>query len=228
MSGRRFVSRGGDKLDGALDALGLDVTGMRALDAGASTGGFTDCLLARGARAVVSVDVAYGQLDWRLRTDERVRVLERTNVRRIDAATIEGPVDLVVADLSFISLRTVAEALTDAVVPGGHLVLMVKPQFELPRARVPSGGVVADPVAWADAMRTVAQAYRARGCVLRGAAPSPLTGPKGNREFFLHLVGPGAVPHSGGSQAGEGSAHVDAAIPDVGDAVIEAAVERAP
>jgi 23S rRNA (cytidine1920-2'-O)/16S rRNA (cytidine1409-2'-O)-methyltransferase len=202
--GRRFVSRGGDKLDSALAELALDVTGMRALDAGASTGGFTDCLLRRGAREVVAVDVAYGQLAWELRNDPRVTVIERTNVRTLDPARI-GAVDLVVADLSFISLAALTPALSAWM--ASHLVLMVKPQFELPRERVPRGGVVTETVAWVDAMHAVARAYRAAGYALGGAVPSPLVGPKGNREFFLHL-----------QRGGE----------DVGDGVIGIAVERAP
>ena len=204
---RRFVSRGGEKLDGALEAFAIDVAGMRALDAGASTGGFTDCLLRRGAREVVAADVAYGQLAWELRNDARVRVMERTNVKTLDASVIGGEVDLVVADLAFISLAAVAGALTACVRAGGWLILMVKPQFELPRERVPRGGVVRDAEAWRAACVTVADAYRARGCSLRAAAASGLTGPKGNREFFLALAA-----EDGG----------------LDDAVIDAAVRSAP
>jgi 23S rRNA (cytidine1920-2'-O)/16S rRNA (cytidine1409-2'-O)-methyltransferase len=201
---RRFVSRGGDKLAAALDALDIDVNGARALDAGASTGGFTDCLLARGAREVVAVDVAYGQFAWTLRNDPRVRVLERTNVRTI-TTDVAGPLDLLVADLSFISLA----ALSDVFARLGPIamVLMVKPQFELPRDRVPKGGVVRELEAWIEAMEAVARAYRAGGYALSGVVPSPLTGPKGNREFFLHFVREGA---------------------DVGDGVIRVAAEQAP
>jgi 23S rRNA (cytidine1920-2'-O)/16S rRNA (cytidine1409-2'-O)-methyltransferase len=201
---RRFVSRGGDKLDAALDAFSLDVSGARALDAGASTGGFTDCLLARGAREVTAVDVAYGQFAWTLRNDPRVRVLERTNVKTITADTV-GPLDLLVADLSFISLAALAEGF--AGLGPEAMVLMVKPQFELPRDRVPNGGVVREPTAWIEAMEAVARAYRGAGYALSGAVPSPLVGPKGNREFFLHLVRKGA---------------------DVGDRVIRVAAEQAP
>lgn len=185
---RRFVSRGGDKLDAALDAFGLDVAGRRAIDAGASTGGFTDCLLRRGASEVVAVDVAYGQLDWGLRNDPRVRVLERTNVRTLGPGATGGPAGVVVADLAFISLAAVRDALASVAAPEADLVLLVKPQFELPRARVPRGGVVRDPGAWADAVRAVADAYRAGGWALRGVAASPVVGPKGNREFFVHLA----------------------------------------
>jgi 23S rRNA (cytidine1920-2'-O)/16S rRNA (cytidine1409-2'-O)-methyltransferase len=201
---RRFVSRGGDKLDAALSEFQIDVRGARVLDAGASTGGFTDCLLRRGAREVVAVDVAYGQLAWELRNDARVRVVERTNVRLLTPEEVEA-VDLVVADLAFISLAALAETIARLGAP--LLVLLVKPQFELPRARVPRGGVVKDRAAWTEAAIAVARAYRACGYALVGAAPSALVGPKGNREFFLHL-------------AREGT--------DVGDDVIRAASERAP
>lgn len=204
---RRFVSRGGEKLDGALSAFGADVTGLRALDAGASTGGFTDCLLQRGAREVVAVDVAYGQLAWSLRNDPRVRVVERTNVRALTLEQVGDPADVVVADLSFISLRTVAGALLGLTAREGELFLMVKPQFELPKGEVPHGGVVSDHDAWVRAMRVVADDYRARGSVLLDATPSPLTGPKGNREFFLRI-----------GRAGR----------DAGDVVLERAAEGAP
>src|SRR5919198_2282333 len=143
----RFVSRGGEKLDAALDRFAVDVAGRRSLDAGASTGGFTDCLLQRGAAEVVAVDVGYGQLAWELRNDARVRVLERTNVRRLNPEAIGGEVDLVTADLAFISLRTARDALVGCVRHGGHLVLLVKPQFEVPKGRMRrvGGGVVRDP-----------------------------------------------------------------------------------
>lgn len=182
----RFVSRGGDKLDAALDAFGIDVAGAHALDAGASTGGFTDCLLRRGAAHVVAVDVAYGQFAWTLRNDDRVTVKERTNIRSLPAGSIVPPPTIVVADLAFVSLRTARDALLGLAAPGADLVLLVKPQFELPRDRV-GRGVVADPAAWREAMALVAAAYREAGCGLAGASASPLTGPKGNREFFLHL-----------------------------------------
>ncbi len=183
-----YVSRGGTKLDHALKRFAVDVAGRSALDAGASTGGFTDCLLRRGAARVIAVDVAYGQLAWTLRNDERVRVLERTNVRTLDLiAAGEALVDLVVADLSFISLRLVRDALLAASTPGADLVLLVKPQFEAPRARVERGGVVRDPSVWGETMRSVANAFRETGCGLVAATASPLVGPAGNREFFLGL-----------------------------------------
>ncbi|MFY9587357.1 MAG: TlyA family RNA methyltransferase [Actinomycetota bacterium] len=203
-----YVSRGGAKLERALDSFAIDATGMRALDAGASNGGFTDCLLRRGAARVIAVDVAYGAFAWALRNDARVRVLERTNVRTLDLPAMgEEPVDLVVADLSFISLAVVRDALLAAARPDASVVLLVKPQFEAARARVERGGVVRDPDVWRDTMRSVADAYRASGCIVAGACASPLVGPAGNREFFLHLRRDGN---------------------DVGDPVFDAAIEGAP
>jgi 23S rRNA (cytidine1920-2'-O)/16S rRNA (cytidine1409-2'-O)-methyltransferase len=187
-AGPRFVSRGGDKLDGALERIEVAVEGRRWLDAGASTGGFTDCLLRRGAAAVAAVDVGYGQLDWGLRNDERVRVIERTNVRALDAATLPWEPDAAVADLSFISLTLVLPALA-AVVPGhdADLVVMVKPQFEAGRGAIERGGVVRDPAVWRTALERVARAAATEGLAVSAAVPSHLPGPAGNREFFLHL-----------------------------------------
>jgi 23S rRNA (cytidine1920-2'-O)/16S rRNA (cytidine1409-2'-O)-methyltransferase len=183
-----YVSRGGAKLERALDAFGIQVAARRALDAGASTGGFTDVLLQRAASRVIAVDVAYGALDWTLRNDPRVKVLERTNVRALDLAAVgEEPVDIVAADLSFISLRAVRDPLLRAAAPGADLVLLVKPQFEAPRALVERGGVVRNPDVWRQTMLAVAGAYREAGCGLLSACASPLVGPAGNREFFLHL-----------------------------------------
>lgn len=183
-----YVSRGGAKLEHALDAFGIDPTGRRALDAGASTGGFTDCLLRRGASRVLAVDVAYGELAWRIRNDERVRVVERTNVRTLELSSLgEDPADIVVADLAFISLTAVRDALLAAATATADLILLVKPQFEAPRANVERGGVVRDAAVWTETMRSVANAYREAGCGLVAATPSPLVGPAGNREFFLHL-----------------------------------------
>jgi len=184
----RWASRGAHKLIGALDAFaGLQVQGRRCLDAGASTGGFTDVLLARGAREVVAVDVGYGQLVWRLRTDDRVHVLDRTNARAIDADQLGGPVELVVSDLSFISLKLVLPALAACVAPGADLVPMVKPQFEVGRERVGAGGVVRDPELRVSAVLQVAEAAAALGLQTRGVTASPLPGPSGNVEFFLWL-----------------------------------------
>jgi 23S rRNA (cytidine1920-2'-O)/16S rRNA (cytidine1409-2'-O)-methyltransferase len=183
----RWVSRGAHKLLGALDAFPIEVAGRRALDAGASTGGFTEVLLSRGAREVVAVDVGYGELAWSLRTDERVVVHERTNVRELTPEAIGGPVGLVVADLSFISLRLVLPALTSCAEPGADLVPMVKPQFEVGRQRLGAGGVVRDPGLRAEAVLTVAQAAAELGWGTAGVVASPLPGPAGNVEFFLWL-----------------------------------------
>lgn len=181
-----YVSRGGHKLAGALDAFmpqGLEVAGRRCLDAGASTGGFTDVLLRRGASHVAAVDVGYGQIAWSLRTDSRVTVIERTNVRTLAPETIGGPVGLTVADLSFISLRLVLPAL--AACTDGDLALMVKPQFEVGKERVGAGGVVRDPALRAEAVLDVAAAGWNLGLGVAGVVASPLPGPSGNVEFFL-------------------------------------------
>ena len=184
----RFVSRGGDKLDGALKRLDVEVGGRRWLDAGASTGGFTDCLLQRDASKVVAVDVGYGQLDWTLRNEERVHVIERTNVRSLSPEDLPCPIDAVVADLSFISLTTVLPALAGAApAPGADFVLLVKPQFEAGKDAVGRGGVVRDPAIWKGALEKVAGAAGSEGLGLVAAVPSHLPGPAGNREFFLHF-----------------------------------------
>jgi len=185
-----YVSRGGHKLAGALDVFepaGLVVRGRRCLDAGASTGGFTDVLLQRGAREVVAVDVGYGQLAWRLRQDERVVVHDRTNVRDLSPEMVGDPVDLVVGDLSFISLVLVLDALLGVTSPDGDLALMVKPQFEVGKNRVGKGGVVRDPGLRAEAVVAVAQAAAEREWGARMVTPSPLPGPSGNVEYFLWL-----------------------------------------
>ena len=184
---RRWASRGGDKLAPALERLRVPVAGRRCLDAGASSGGFTDVLLQAGAAEVVAVDVGYGQLDQRLRQDPRVRVLDRTNVRALDAKLVGGPVELTVADLSFISLRLVLPVLARLTRDDGDLVLLVKPQFEAGREAVGRGGVVRDPAARAAAVRGVAEAGAALGLGVAGVCPSPLPGPAGTRELFLHL-----------------------------------------
>lgn len=187
-TGPNYVSRGAHKLEGALASFdGLVVHDRRCLDAGASTGGFTDVLLRRGAREVVAVDVGYGQLAWSLRTDARVRVLDRTNVRSLDAEQIGGPCDLVVADLSFISLRLVLPALIDCATADADLVPMVKPQFEVGRGAVGRGGVVREPELRARAVLDVAEAAYSRGYGVAGLAVSPLPGPAGNIEYFLWL-----------------------------------------
>ncbi|HEX5199932.1 MAG TPA: TlyA family RNA methyltransferase [Actinoplanes sp.] len=181
-----YVSRGGHKLAGALDAFaGLAVEGRRCLDAGASTGGFTDVLLRAGAAQVVAVDVGYGQLAWPIRTDERVVVLERTNVRTLTPEIIGGPVDLTVADLSFISLRLVLPALAACTSADGDLALMVKPQFEVGKERVGAGGVVRDWRLRAEAVLDVTAAAAELGLGVAGTTASPLPGPSGNVEFFV-------------------------------------------
>lgn len=189
--GEEFASRGAHKLIGALDAFGpqglVPPEGRRCLDAGASTGGFTDVLLRRGAAAVIAVDVGYGQLIWRLQQDHRVTVLDRTNIRHLTVADLPYRPDLVVADLSFISLRLVLPALTDVVTPSGDLVLMVKPQFEVGRDRLGRGGVVRDPGLWDEAVAGVISAAEALGWTQRATQRSPLPGPAGNVEFFVWL-----------------------------------------
>lgn len=187
---QHWASRGAHKLLGALTAFepgGLTVHGRRCLDAGASTGGFTDVLLQRGARQVVAVDVGYGQLVWRLRTDDRVHVIDRTNARRLDPEQIGGPVALVVADLSFIALKLVLPALTACVEPDADLLPMVKPQFEVGRDRVGTGGVVRDPELRVGAVMDVVRTAITLHLQPRGVVASPLPGPSGNVEYFLWL-----------------------------------------
>ena len=182
-----WVSRGAHKLIGALDAFGISVAGTRCLDAGASTGGFTEVLLDRGAREVVAVDVGYGQLAWSLRSDERVTVLERTNVRELTQAMVGGAVDRVVADLSFISLSTVLPALVACASDDADIVPMVKPQFEVGKDRVGAGGVVSDPQLRGGAVLAVAHRAAELNWHTVGVTASPLPGPSGNVEYFLHL-----------------------------------------
>ena len=190
---RRFVSRGGEKLDAALERFGVDPAGRECLDAGASTGGFTDCLLRREAAHVVAVDVGYGQLAWSLRSDPRVTVLDRTNVRDLRDADLPYAPSLVVGDLSFISLTLAAPALAGVAAPGADLVLLVKPQFEAGPQDVGRGGVVRDPAVWSRAIARVADACAATGLTPVAVMPSPLTGPAGNVEFPLHAIhGPAA------------------------------------
>ena len=189
-----YASRGAHKLLGALEAFALDVTGKRCLDAGASTGGFTDVLLRGGAAEVIAVDVGYGQLIWRLRDDARVTVLDRTNVRTLDLDLIGEPVDLVVADLSFISLKLVLPALVGCVRPEGDLLVMVKPQFEVGREALGSGGVVRDPQARARSVHEVACFAYDLGWGLAGVVASPLPGPSGNVEYFCWLRRDGQAP----------------------------------
>ena len=211
-----YVSRGGHKLAGALAAFtprGLVVAGRRCLDAGASTGGFTDVLLRAGAAEVVAVDVGYGQLAWALRSDDRVVVHDRTNIRELTAELIGGPVDLVVGDLSFISLRLVLDALTGVTRPDGDLVLMVKPQFEVGKERLGKGGVVRDAADRVAAVTTVAAAAAERGWGAVGVVTSPLPGPAGNVEYFLWLRS-GAATVTATDIAAEVGRPAPAGVPD--------------
>jgi 23S rRNA (cytidine1920-2'-O)/16S rRNA (cytidine1409-2'-O)-methyltransferase len=184
---RRFVSRGGLKLENALDTLAIDVSGRSCLDVGASTGGFTDCLLQRGAERVVALDVGRGQLDWKLRNDPRVTVIEGRNARELEATELPWEPSLLTADVSFISLAKLLPALAACVPPNGEMLALVKPQFELGPERVGKGGVVRDAAARREALRAVADEALAAGLGVRGFASSGLPGPKGNRETFIHL-----------------------------------------
>jgi 23S rRNA (cytidine1920-2'-O)/16S rRNA (cytidine1409-2'-O)-methyltransferase len=182
-----YVSRGGLKLAGALDAFELDVTGWVCMDVGASTGGFSDCLLQRGAAHVYAVDVGYGQLAWRLRQDPRVTVMERTNIRHMPAERLPEPVQLAAVDVSFISLRIVVPAVLKFLQPRGRLLTLVKPQFEVGKGRVGKGGVVTDPAEHARVLAELSLCFRGLGLECSPAVPSPIDGPKGNREFFMLL-----------------------------------------
>jgi 23S rRNA (cytidine1920-2'-O)/16S rRNA (cytidine1409-2'-O)-methyltransferase len=198
---RRFVSRGGEKLAGALLDLGIDPAGRRCLDVGASTGGFTDCLLQAGAASVVALDVGYGQLHPKLRGDPRVRVLERTNARHLEAAALPHPIDLATVDVSFISARLLLPRLAE-LLPGAELLLLVKPQFEVGRGRVGRGGVVREDALRREAVEAVARRAEELGYEVAGTAESRLAGPRGNREIFLWLrprLGPPGAD-SGGEQ----------------------------
>ncbi len=181
--GPQFVSRGGEKLAGALDSFGIDPAGMTAIDVGASTGGFTDCLLQRGASRVYAIDVGRGQLAWSLRQDPRVVSLERVNART--RLPIDEAADLATADVSFISLTLVIAPIADAVRPGGRIVALVKPQFEAERADIEPGGVVRDPRVRAASVAKVCFAGMGLGLRVRGVAPAAIAGPKGNREVFV-------------------------------------------
>lgn len=182
----RYVSRGGEKLDAALSRFGVKVAGLRCLDAGAGTGGFTDALLAHGADHVVAIDVGYGQFAWSLRTDPRVTVIERRNVRNLRRTDIPYSPALVAADLSFISLTRVLRALSEVAAEGAGFLLLVKPQFEAKREFVEPGGVVRDPEGWRASIATVEEACRTAGLGPREAIASPVVGPAGNVEFFVH------------------------------------------
>jgi len=186
---RDYVSRGGSKLEGGLDTFAVDVAGRDVIDVGASTGGFTDCVLRRGARRVVAVDVGYGQFAWSLRQDSRVTLLERTNARHLVAGDLAFAPSLAVIDVSFISLRLILPAVSGVLAAGGEIVALVKPQFEVGRGQVGKGGVVRDPALHQSAVRSVRQAALDLGFAVLGECASPLLGPKGNREFFIHARG---------------------------------------
>ena len=193
LEGPRFVSRGGIKLENALEAFAIDVSGLRCLDVGASTGGFTDCLLKRGAERVIALDVARGQLDWTLRNDPRVEVVEGRNARDLDPSELPFAAELAIVDVSFISLAKVLPAVARCVADDGELLALVKPQFELARERVGKGGVVRDSADRRDALRSVAKSAAGAGLAVRGFASSGLPGPKGNRESFIRLDRGGAA-----------------------------------
>jgi 23S rRNA (cytidine1920-2'-O)/16S rRNA (cytidine1409-2'-O)-methyltransferase len=182
-----YVGRGGIKLAHALDVFAIGVTGRRALDVGASTGGFTDVLLQRGAASVVALDVGHGQLDWRLRNDPRVIVLEGVNARGLTRSDVPDPVDLVTIDVAFISLRHILPALSHVLAAGADIVALVKPQFEAGRDQVGRGGIVSDPAVHEQVLAQVTTAAAAAGLARVAMTPSPITGAEGNREFFLHL-----------------------------------------
>jgi 23S rRNA (cytidine1920-2'-O)/16S rRNA (cytidine1409-2'-O)-methyltransferase len=191
-AGPAHVGRGALKLEGALDALGVDPRGVVAVDVGASTGGFTETLLARGALRVYAVDVGRGQLHERLRADPRVIVCDRANARDLSPRQVPEPCSLATVDVSFISVRRVLPALLTVLAPAAELVVLVKPQFEVGRFHVGRGGIVRDPALHLQALRDVAFVAQQLGCAVGGACPSPVPGAEGNREFFLHLVRGGA------------------------------------
>ena len=209
----RFVGRGGSKLEAALDGFGLDPSGLRALDAGSSTGGFTDCLLQRGAASVIAVDVGTHQLHERLRADPRVDVRERTDIRSVRTEHTDGPLDVVVADLSFISVRSVAAELLALTSPSGWLVILVKPQFEAGRPEVSRGrGVISDPEIWRRCLTEAIAALIDVGASIMGAMVSPLRGADGNVEFLVHARHAGAADAIG---ADEVDATIDAVVAEV-------------
>ena len=189
-----YVSRGGSKLEKALEEFKVHVAGKTALDVGASTGGFTDCLLAHGAREVFAVDVGYGQLDWKLRNDPRVRVYEKTNIRYLEVAALPHHAELATIDVSFISLKLVLPAVKKLLVPGGEIIPLIKPQFEVGKGQVGKGGVVRSSAEHLRVIEEIEESAARLGYESRGLVQSPLLGPKGNKEFFLHLT-PVQEPH---------------------------------
>jgi 23S rRNA (cytidine1920-2'-O)/16S rRNA (cytidine1409-2'-O)-methyltransferase len=183
-----YVSRGGVKLKGALDTFGIQIAGLSALDVGASTGGFTDCLLQEGARKVYAVDVGYGQIAWKLRNDPRVVLFERTNIRHFSGVGVEEPVDIAVIDTSFISLTLVIPSLLRFVREGGTILALVKPQFEVGKGEVGKKGVVRDPAVHLRVVGELAAFFAEQGLSVLGTCGSPLTGPEGNKEFFIWAI----------------------------------------
>ncbi len=192
-----FVSRGGVKLEGALTNFNIDVDGMVCLDVGASTGGFTDCLLAHGAKKVFAVDVGYGQLAWKLRQDSRVAVIERTNIRNMKQDILPCPVDLVTIDVSFISLRIVVPSVAKFLIKNAYILALIKPQFEVGREKVGKGGVVKDPGLHQQVITDLADFFEKNGFISCGIFPSSILGPKGNKEFFI-LLRPQQNPSAAG------------------------------
>ncbi len=219
---RAYVSRGGEKLAHGLDVFGVDPAGRRCLDAGVSTGGFTDCLLQRGADHVVAYDVGYGQVHETIRTHPRVSVHERTNVRDLTPEQIPGPLPtLLVADLSFISLVSVMPVLRPLLAPAGEAVLLVKPQFEAQRGQVGKGGVVRDPEVWRSCLQRVADAAPPLGWRVAGVSASSLIGPAGNVEFLVHLVDRDPTPEPAEQSGAEGPSAL------IGTALAEGLARRA-
>ena len=182
-----YVSRGGLKLEAALEHFSVNVRDRVVLDVGASTGGFTDCLLKHGAKRVLAVDVGYGQLDWRIRQDPRVAVLEKTNIRHVKPGDIKGPIDGAVVDVSFISLRLVVPPVSDLLERNAFIIALIKPQFEVGKGQVGKGGVVRDPVLHQRVVSQLTEFFEELGWSAQGPIPSPLLGPKGNREFLIYL-----------------------------------------
>lgn len=183
-----YVSRGGKKLEAALKHFPVDVNGKALLDVGASTGGFTDCLLRQGALRVIAVDVGYGQLDWKLRQDPRVEVLEKTNIRHLKPGDLKGPVHGAVIDVSFISLRQVVPPVSDLLLEHAYIIALIKPQFEVGKGQVGKGGVVRDPKRHQEVIDRLSTFFQDSGWTVQGHIPSPILGPKGNREFLIYLT----------------------------------------
>ncbi len=182
-----YVSRGGVKLEAALRSFNIDVTGLMCLDVGASTGGFTDCLLQHGAKHVTAIDVGYGQFDWTLRNDARVEVIERTNIRHLDAGALPHPVDLACIDVSFISLKIVVPVVSQLIKQPGQIICLIKPQFEVGKGFVGKGGVVRDPALHDAVIKDLTAAFEGFKLRVLGVIPSPIFGPKGNQEFLMYL-----------------------------------------